>query len=174
MIACGLDKGIQQRAFLGRRGLVILWGELLEQGAKLRESYLIRSRAVSPSFRSEDQGASGAYTSFANAIRALSYWLRILTKARQLSSRSALSRTPTLLNCSHAASYSARVTCIETPGARAEPRGIPTSVAMSESVRLPTWKQRFNQGTSPRSTVEEYNALASRLAPAVVIHHVPG
>ena len=47
---------------------------------------------------------------FARAIRAKSYWLRMLTKACQLSSRSALSGTPALNNCSQAASYSARDT----------------------------------------------------------------
>src|SRR6266702_1618392 len=75
-----------------------------------RQAYLTRSREFSPSFRSDDQGAAGAYTKFARAIRAKSYWLRILAKARQLSSRSATSGTPTSLNCSQAASYSARAT----------------------------------------------------------------
>ena len=39
MIACGLDKGIQQRTFLGRRGLAILRGELLEQCTSALKSH---------------------------------------------------------------------------------------------------------------------------------------
>jgi hypothetical protein len=67
-----------------------------------------------------------------------------------------------------------RVTCIEPLEARAGPNGIPTSVAMSSSVQQPARKQSCNQGSSCRSTVEEKSALASRIAPAVVIHEAPG